>query len=116
VWMYAAHSKQLKAGVAWYGRLVGDPTPNNPKHPVNIAADLNAPVLGLYGGKDQGIPLETVEQMRTALKSAKVDAQIIVYPDSPHAFFADYRPSYKEGDAKDAWQKLQAWFKQHGVA
>jgi carboxymethylenebutenolidase len=116
VWMYAAHSKQLKAGVAWYGRLVGDPTPNNPKHPVNIAADINAPVLGLYGGKDQGIPLETVEQMRTALKSAKVDAQIIVYPDSPHAFFADYRPSYKEGDAKDAWQKLQAWFKQHGVA
>ena len=116
VWLYAAHSKQLKAGVAWYGRLVGDPTPNNPKHPVNIAADLNAPVLGLYGGKDQGIPLETVEQMRTALSSAKVDAQIIVYPDSPHAFFADYRPSYKQDDAKDAWQKLQAWFKQHGVA
>jgi carboxymethylenebutenolidase len=116
VWLYAAHSKQLKAGVAWYGRLVGDPTPNNPKHPVNIAAELTAPVLGLYGGKDQGIPLETVEQMRTALKSAKVDAQIIVYPDSPHAFFADYRPSYKEDDAKDAWQKLQAWFKQHGVA
>jgi carboxymethylenebutenolidase len=116
VWLYSAHSKQLKAGVAWYGRLVGDPTPNTPKHPVNIAADLNAPVLGLYGGKDQGIPLESVEQMRTALKAAKVDAQIIVYPDSPHAFFADYRPSYKEDDAKDAWQKLQAWFKQHGVA
>jgi carboxymethylenebutenolidase len=116
VWLYAAHSKQLKAGVAWYGRLVGDPTENTPKHPVNIAADLNAPVLGLYGGKDQGIPLETVEQMRTALKAAKVDAQIVVYPDSPHAFFADYRPSYKEDDAKDAWQKLQAWFKQHGVA
>jgi carboxymethylenebutenolidase len=116
VWLYSAHSKQLKAGVAWYGRLVGEPNANNPKHPVNIAADLNAPVLGLYGGKDQGIPLETVEQMRTALASAKVDAQIVVYPDSPHAFFADYRPSYKEDDAKDAWQKLQAWFKQHGVA
>lgn len=116
VWLYSAHSKQLKAGVAWYGRLVGEPNANNPKHPVNIAADLNAPVLGLYGGKDQGIPLETVEQMRTALESAKVDAQIVVYPDSPHAFFADYRPSYKEDDAKDAWQKLQAWFKQHGVA
>jgi carboxymethylenebutenolidase len=116
VWLYAAHSKQLKAGVAWYGRLVGDPTENTPKHPVNIAADLKAPVLGLYGGKDQGIPLETVEQMRTALKAAKVDARIDVYPDSPHAFFADYRPSYKEADAKDAWQKLQAWFKQHGVA
>jgi carboxymethylenebutenolidase len=116
VWLYSAHSKQLKAGVAWYGRLVGEPSENNPKHPVNIAADLNAPVLGLYGGKDQGIPLETVEQMRTALQAAKVDAQIVVYPDSPHAFFADYRPSYKEEDAKDAWQKLQAWFKQHGVA
>ncbi len=116
VWLYAAHSKQLKAGVAWYGRLVGEPSANNPKHPVNIAADLNAPVLGLYGGKDQGIPLESVEQMRTALEGAKVDAQIVVYPDSPHAFFADYRPSYKEDDAKDAWQKLQAWFKQHGVA
>lgn len=116
VWMYAAHSKQLKAGVAWYGRLVGEPSANTPKHPVNIAADLKAPVLGLYGGKDQGIPLETVEQMRTALQPAKVDAEIVVYPDSPHAFFADYRPSYKEADAKDAWQKLQAWFKQHGVA
>ena len=116
VWLYAAHSKQLQAGVAWYGRLVGDPTANTPKHPVNIAADLNAPVLGLYGGKDQGIPLDTIEQMRTALKAAKVDAEIVVYPDSPHAFFADYRPSYKEADAKDAWQKLQAWFKQHGVA
>jgi len=116
VWLYSAHSKQLKAGVAWYGRLVGDPSANTPKHPVNIAGDLNAPVLGLYGGKDQGIPLETVEQMRTALKAAKVDAQIVVYPDSQHAFFADYRPSYKEDDAKDAWQKLQAWFKQHGVA
>jgi carboxymethylenebutenolidase len=116
VWLYAAHSKQLKAGAAWYGRLVGEPSANTPKHPVNIAADINAPVLGLYGGKDQGIPLDTVEQMRTALKAAKVDAQIVVYPDSPHAFFADYRPSYKEDDAKDAWQKLQAWFKQHGVA
>lgn len=116
VWLYAAHSKQLKAGVAWYGRLVGDPTENQPKHPVNIAADIKAPVLGLYGGKDQGIPLDTVEQMRTALKAAKVPSDIIVYADAPHAFFADYRPSYVEADAKDAWQKLQAWFKKNGVA
>lgn len=115
-WLYSAHSKQLKAGVAWYGRLVGEPSQNNPKHPVNIAADLNAPVLGLYGGKDQGIPLETVEQMRTALKAAKVDAEIIVYPDAPHAFFADYRPSFVEADARDAWQKALAWFKKNGVA
>lgn len=116
VWLYAEHSPQLKAGAAWYGRLVGDPTENQPKHPVNIAADIKAPVLGLYGGKDQGIPLDTVEQMRTALKKAKVDAEIVVYPDAPHAFLADYRPSYVEADAKDAWQKMLAWFKKYGVA
>jgi carboxymethylenebutenolidase len=116
VWLYAAHSQQLKAGVAWYGRLVGDPTENQPKHPVNVAGELKAPVLGLYGGKDQGIPLDTVEQMRTALKPAKVETEIVVYPDAPHAFYADYRPSYVEKDAKDAWQKALAWFKKHGVA
>jgi carboxymethylenebutenolidase len=115
-WLYAAHSKQLKAGAAWYGRLVGDPTENTPKHPVNLAADLKAPVLGLYGGKDQGIPLDTVEQMRSALKSAKVDSEIIVYPGSGHAFYADYRPSFNETDAQAAWQKLLAWFKKYGVA
>jgi carboxymethylenebutenolidase len=116
VWLYAAHSKQLKAGVAWYGRLVGDPTENQPQHPVNIAAELKAPVLGLYGGKDQGIPLDTVEQMRAALKKARVPSEIIVYPNAPHAFFADYRPSFVEADAKDAWGQALAWFKQHGVA
>jgi carboxymethylenebutenolidase len=116
VWLYAEHSTQLKAGAAWYGRLVGDPSENQPKHPVNIAGDIKAPVLGLYGGKDQGIPLETVEQMRTVLKKAKVAAEIVVYPDAPHAFLADYRPSYVEADAKDAWQKMLAWFKKYGVA
>lgn len=116
VWLYAEHSKQLKAGVAWYGRLVGDPSENQPKHPVNIAGDLKAPVLGLYGGKDQGIPLDTVEQMRTALQKSKVASEIVVYPEAPHAFFADYRPSYVEADAKDAWQKALAWFKRNGVA
>jgi carboxymethylenebutenolidase len=116
VWLYAEHSKQLKAGAVWYGRLVGDPSENQPKHPVNVAPDLKAPVIGLYGGKDQGIPLDTVEQMRAALKKAKVDAEIVVYPDAPHAFLADYRPSYVEADAKDAWQKMLAWFKKYGVA
>jgi carboxymethylenebutenolidase len=115
VWLYAAHSKQLKAGVAWYGRLVGEPSENQPKHPIDIAADLNAPVLGLYGGKDQGIPLDTIEQMRAALKKAKVASEIVVFPNSPHAFFADYRPSYVEADARDAWQKALAWFKKNGV-
>jgi carboxymethylenebutenolidase len=116
VWLYAAHSKQLKAGAAWYGRLVGEASELSPQHPVNIAAELKAPVLGLYGGKDQGIPLETVEQMRTALKKAKVASEIIVYPEAQHGFHADYRPSYKEDDARDAWNKLLAWFKKHGAA
>lgn len=116
VWLYAAHNPQLKAGVAWYGRLVGEPSELTPEHPVNIAADLEAPVLGLYAGKDQGIPLDTVEQMRTALKRAKVPAEIIVYPDAQHGFHADYRPMYKEDDAKDGWNKLLAWFRKHGAA
>ncbi|MGI2902062.1 dienelactone hydrolase family protein [Tolypothrix sp. VBCCA 56010] len=114
-WLYAAYNPQVKAGVAWYGRLVGDVTELTPKHPVDIASTLKVPVLGLYGGQDQGIPLDTVEQMRLKLKSGTSKSEIIVYPDAPHAFFADYRPSYRERDAKQGWQRLQAWFKQHGV-
>jgi carboxymethylenebutenolidase len=116
VWLYAAHSKQVKAGVAWYGRLVGESSELTPKHPVDVAADLKAPVLGLYAGKDQGIPLDTVEKMREALKKSKAPSQIVVYPNAQHGFHADYRPSYGEADAKDGWNKLQAWFKQHGAA
>ena len=115
VWLYAAHSKQLKAGVAWYGRLVGEASDLFPKHPADVAADLKAPVLGLYAGKDQGIPLDSVEKMREALKKSKVPAQIIVYPNGQHGFYADYRPSFNETDAKDGWSKLQAWFKEHGA-
>jgi len=116
VWLYAAHSKQLKAGVAWYGRLTGDKTELTPKHPIDVAVDIKAPVLGLYGGKDTGIPLDTVEQMRTALARAKVPAQLIVYPQAEHGFHADYRPSYKQDDAQDGWRRLLAWFKEHGAA
>jgi carboxymethylenebutenolidase len=122
-WLYAAHNPQVKAGVAWYGRLVGDVTELTPKHPIDIASTLKVPVLGLYGGKDTGIPLDTVKQMRdrlasrneNRLKSGSSKSEIIVYPDAPHAFFADYRPSYREEDAKGGWQRLQTWFKQHGV-
>ncbi|KAB8334348.1 dienelactone hydrolase family protein [Scytonema tolypothrichoides VB-61278] len=122
-WLYAAHNPQVKAGVAWYGRLVGDVTELTPKHPVDIASELKVPVLGLYGGKDTGIPLDTVEQMRdrlasrneNRLNSGSSKSEIIVYPDAPHAFFADYRPSYREKEAKEGWQRLQAWFKQNGV-
>jgi carboxymethylenebutenolidase len=116
VWLYAAHSKLLKAGVAWYGRLVGDKSEQFPKQPIDVATELKAPVLGLYAGKDQGIPLDSVEKMRAAVKQAKVDSDIIVYPEAQHGFHADYRPSYNETDAKEGWSKLQAWFKKYGAA
>ncbi len=119
-WLYAAHGPAVKAAVAWYGRLVGDGTPLTPKHPVDLAAQLKAPVLGLYGGQDGGIPLETVEKMKAALAAAGTAAakasQFVVYPDAPHAFHADYRPSYREAAAKDGWQRALAWFKANGVA
>ena len=115
-WLYAAHNPKVKAGVAWYGRLVGDPTALQPKHPIDIAPSLKAPVLGLYGGKDQGIPLDTVDRMRDALKKAGNPSEIIVYPEAGHGFFADVRPSYRKEDAEDAWKRLLAWFRKHGAA
>jgi len=108
-WLYAAHNPKLKAGVAWYGRLDGAPSDNQPKHPIDIAANLNAPVLGLYGGQDQGIPLDDVEAMREAIKSAGKPSEIVVYPDAPHAFHADYRPTYRKADAEDGWKRLLGW-------
>jgi carboxymethylenebutenolidase len=114
-WLYAAHSPTLKAGVAWYGRLVGDKSPNQPAHPVDVAASIKAPVLGLYGGQDTGIPVATTEQMKSAL-GAGSKSTFHVYPDSPQAFFADYRPSYRKADAEDAWGRCTAWFKANGVA
>jgi carboxymethylenebutenolidase len=116
----SATMPEVKAGVAWYGRLVGDKTANNPRQPVEIAADLRAPVLGLYGSADTGIPLDTVEQMKAALSKASSNpaakaSKFEIYPEAPHAFHADYRATYREGPAKDAWAKCLAWFKQHGV-
>jgi len=116
VWLYAAHSNKLKAGVAWYGPLAGNTSALKPKNPLDLVASLKAPVLGLYGGADQGIPLETIERMRKALKEAGSKSEIVIYPNAPHAFNADYRPSYRRTEARDGWQKLQAWFKTHGVA
>ncbi len=113
-WLYAAHNPQLKAAVAWYGKLVGEKTLNSPKHPVDIATDLNAPVLGLYGAEDTGIPLDTVETMRQALRAANATAEIVVYPEAGHAFNADYRPSYHAESAKDGWARMLAWFAQYG--
>ena len=116
VWLYSAHNPGLKAGVAWYGRLVGEADANHPKHPVDVAGSLNAPILGLYGGADQGIPVATVDKMRAALKAANKPGEIVVYPDTPHAFHADYRPSYRKEAAEDGWKRLLAWFKANGVA
>ena len=115
VWLYAAHSTQLKAGVAWYGRLIGEHSKMQPQHPIDLVGSLKAPVLGLYGGADEGIPLETIDQMKQALKVAGNSSEIIVYPDTPHGFHADYRPSYRREQAQDGWKRLQAWFRQHGV-
>jgi carboxymethylenebutenolidase len=115
-WLYAAHNPQVKAGVAWYGRLLGGKSELQPQHPVDIAASLKVPVLGLYGGKDEGIPLDTVEQMKAQLAKGSSGSEFVVYPDAGHAFHADYRPSYVEADAKDGWNKCVAWFKSHGVA
>ncbi len=115
-WMYAAHNPKVKAGAAWYGRLVGEPNSLSPTNPIDIAATLKTPVLGLYGGKDGGIPVATVEQMKAALAKAGNKSEFVVYPNSGHAFHADYRPSYVEADAKDGWNRVLAWFKAHGVA
>jgi carboxymethylenebutenolidase len=115
VWLYAAHSSHLKAGVAWYGRLVGPTDTLHPKNPMDLVAELKAPVLGLYGGADAGIPLDTIERMRQALKAAGNPSEIIVYPDAPHGFNADYRDSYRKEAATDGWRRMVEWFKQHGV-
>jgi carboxymethylenebutenolidase len=116
VWLYAAHNPNLKAGVAWYGQLVRPTDANHPKNPIDLVKSLKAPVLGLYGGADQGIPVASVEQMRKALKEAGSSDEIVVYPDTPHGFNADYRPSYRKEQAEDGWKRLLAFFKKNGVA
>jgi carboxymethylenebutenolidase len=118
VWLYSAHNPAVKAGVAWYGRLVGPTNALMPRNPVDVAGDLKAPVLGLYGGQDTGIPLDTVERKKRALAEGSAAArrsQFHVYPDAPHAFHADYRPSYRREAAIDGWRRCLEWFRAHGV-
>ncbi|HCE10267.1 MAG TPA: carboxymethylenebutenolidase [Oxalobacteraceae bacterium] len=115
-WLYAAHNPTVKAGVAWYGRLVGDKTPLTPTQPIDVAEKIRAAMLGLYGGKDEGIPLDTIEKMKLELAKGTSVSEFVIYPNSGHAFHADYRPSYVEADAKDGWRRCLAWFKSHGVA
>ena len=115
VWLYAAYNPRLSAGVAWYGRLEGPTDELHPKNPIDVVASLKAPVLGLYGGADQGIPLDSVERMRKALEQAKKPCELVVYPDAPHGFHADYRPSYRQEAAVDGWNRLRSWFAKHGL-
>ncbi len=115
-WLYAEHNPRLRAGVAWYGRLVGQPGALTPRHPVDLAGSLRVPVLGLYGGADPGIALDTVERMRGVLATGSSGSQIVVYPEAPHAFFADYRPSYRPEAARDGWARALAWLAANGVA
>lgn len=116
VWLYAARNPSIKAAVAWYGAIDRPRTELQPKYPIDLAADLKAPVLGLYGAADQGIPVDSVEKMKEACKAAGKTCEIKIYPDTPHGFNADYRPSYRAGAAEDGWTKMLAWFKDHGVA
>jgi carboxymethylenebutenolidase len=116
VWLYAAHNPQLKAAVAWYGPIDRPRTELQPKYPIDLAADLKAPVLALHGAADQGIPVESVEKIKEACKAAGKTCEIKIYPDTPHGFNADYRPSYRAEASKDGWAKMLAWFKDHGIA
>jgi len=119
VWLYAAHHPGVKAGVAWYGRLASPSSALTPRHPLDVADQLNGPVLGLYGGQDPGIPPDTVKKMRETLAKSTNPASrasaIHLYPDAPHAFHADYRASYRKEAATDGWQRMHAWFRKHGV-
>jgi carboxymethylenebutenolidase len=114
-WLYAAHNPTLKAAVAWYGQLDGAPSPKQPKWPIDLVADMKAPVLGFHGGNDQGISLDDVEAMRTALQKAGSKSQLHIYPDAPHAFHADYRPTYRKEPAEDGWRRMLEWFKANGI-
>jgi len=114
-WLYCAHNAKLKVGVVWYGRLDSEVNERTPKYPLDLAAELKVLVHGLYGGADRGIPLDDVEAMQTALKKAGGKSMIHVYPDAPHVFHADYRPTYRKEAAENGWKRMLAWFRRHGV-
>ena len=119
VWLYAAHNPRLKAGVAWYGRLLGDVSDSFPKRAIDVVGKLEAPVLGLYGSADAGIPMSSLAQMQDALAEGSPAARrsrFVVFPDAPHAFHADYRPTYREPAAREGWRLCLDWMRSHGVA
>ena len=119
-WLYCMHNPRLKAGVSWYGRLEGQSTATTPHHPLDRVSQLKAPVLGLYGEADAGIPVASVERMKLALAQAATQGnaaaqatQFVLYPDAPHAFHADYRPTYREQAATDSWSRALEWLKRY---
>jgi carboxymethylenebutenolidase len=119
-WLYCMHNPRIKAGVAWYGRLEGQSTASTPRHPIELVSQLKAPVLGLYGEADTGIPVASVERMKLALAQASAQgnaaakaSQFVLYPEAPHAFHADYRPTYREKPAADGWSRALEWLKRN---
>ena len=114
-WLYAAHSSRLKAAVAFYGPLLGAASPIQPRSALDLAADIQCPLLGLYGGADSSISADSVRQAEARAKAAGKIADIVIYPDAGHGFHADYRPSYRQADAEDAWNRAVAWFARFGV-
>ena len=115
-WLYAAHNKTLKAAVAFYGPLRGTTSDLQPKTAADIAVDINCPLLGLYGGKDSSIPVDDVRWVESDAKAAGKTVEMVIYPDAPHGFHADYRPSYRRDAAEDGWKRMQDWFKKYGMA
>jgi carboxymethylenebutenolidase len=116
VWAYAAHNPQLKAGIAWYGPVAGQPSALTPRVPLDLVADIKCPILGLYGEADTGIPVETLRRMETAMRDAGKRFTLVIYPGAPHGFHADYRPSYRPEQAKAGWQLMLDFLKGNGVA
>lgn len=115
-WLYAAHNPHLRAAVAWYGPIGGPTSPIQPRTATDVAPELKCPLLGLYGGQDQGIPVDAVQAAAAKARAAGKTVEVVVYPDAPHGFHADYRPSYRAADAQDGWQRMLAWFRQYGAA
>lgn len=115
-YLYCAHNPKVTAAVAWYGRVIGEPSTNFPKHPIDVTEQIKTPILGLYGAKDTGISVESVEKIKAALAiHHKNHSEFVIYPEAGHAFHADYRPSYNEAAAKDGWIRCLHWFNQHGL-
>lgn len=115
VWMYSNYNKKLKAGASWYGHLVNEYNSLQEQHPIDITSSLKVPILGFYGGADEGIPVSDVVQMEKMLKRSSSNSKIILYPNAPHGFHADYRSEYRQKAAESSWQQMQQWFNQHGL-